>query len=253
MKKWWVLFFVLSFCHVHAENPSFPGSINPGFWGFMGSTLEKGLPSEESSPARRTDSLWLSVFWNNLNAIEDCNHFGVSSEWGRSFYRSAFLFSLLRLDSIYRAVTASGEFSFQKGRFNIGIGHLWRTEWLPSLDSWASHQTKLGVHYNLWGGFSLGGLYVISKGQNKWWGGLHWVSKSLTSFFLEIGQGTLNLGQSINFGSITFQSVFSYPGPHIAAGLIIPFRSFLYGVGGYRNSNAFSSYSFHVNWNASRL
>src|SRR5574344_399107 len=253
MKKWWVLFCVLSFSSVCAENPSFPSSMYPGFWGFMGSTLESGAPSEESSPARRTDSLWLSAFWNNLNAVEDCDQFGFSSEWGRSFYRSAFLFSLLSLDSIYRAVSFSGEIALHKSRFNIGIGHVWRTEWVPGIDSWATHLTKIGLHLKLVGGFSFGGLYIINSEEKKrWWGGLHWGSVSGTRFFLELGQGILNVGQSIDFGALRFQSACSYPGPQISVGLILSFRNLLLGAGIYKNSNQFSSNSFHLNWNIFR-
>lgn len=253
MKKWWVLFFVLSFSSANAENPSFPGSMYPGFWGFMGSTLEKGSPSEESSPARRTDSLWLSVFWNKMNAIDDYNQYGLSSEWGSSNYRSAFLLSLLNMDSIYKTVSLSGELAFQRGLFNIGIGHLWRTAWVPGIDSWSTHLTKIGIHLKLLGGFSLGGLYLINfEETNQWWCGLHWSSDSGTLFFFELGQGVFNIGHSIDFGMFHIQSAFSYPGPQISVGLVLFIQKILFGIGFYRNSNQFSSESLHLNWNLKR-
>lgn len=253
MKKWWVLFYVLSFCMLEAETPSFPGSMYPGFWGESGSTLEKGSPSNYSSPARLADSLWISLFWNDFNAIEDCNLFGVSAEWGRSFYRSAFLFSLMRMDSIYKAILVNGEISFQKGRVNIGVGHIWQTEWVPGIDTWPFHQTKIGVHFQLFRGFSLGGVYhIINEEENKWRAGIHWSSlSSETCFFLELGVSSLNVGQSIHFGSFFFQSAFSFPGPQISIGLVFHFRALALGIGFYQNSTAFSSQSFHLNWNAS--
>ena len=255
MKNWWVWFYGLSLIvvGVSAENPSFPGSTLPGFWGDMGSTLEWGSPSEESSPARRSDSLWLSLFWNDLNGLASCNQFGFSADWGRQYYRSAFLFSLMRMDSIYTALSFGGEFALQWGRFNLGYGHLWRIESVPGIDSWSAHRSKWGMHFQLIGGFSLGALYSIAYGEYyQWWGGLHWSSKSGTGFFIEYSKEKLNVGQVINFGAFSFQSALSYPGPQISMGLTFDIHHLLIGVGVYRSAFAFNSKSFHINRNWSR-
>lgn len=255
MKKWWVWFYGLSLMviGVSAENPSFPGSTDPGFWGSMGSTLEQGSPSEESSPARRSDSLWLSLFWNDFNELSSCNQWGFSADWGRKYYRSAFLFSFMKMDSIYDAVSSGVELAFHWGRFNLGFGHLWRIEWVPGIDSWSAHRSKWGAHVRLVGGFSLGALYTVAYGEHyEWWGGLHWNSSSRTGFFIEFSKEKLNVGQTIGFGAFSFQSALSYPGPQMAMGLIFDFQQFLIGVGVYRSAVAFNSRSFHMNWNSLR-
>ncbi|NLO23063.1 MAG: hypothetical protein GX116_01840 [Fibrobacter sp.] len=251
MKKWWVLFCVLSGGHLYGANFLFSSSSYPGFFGDMGATLETGMGSAAASPAKNIQALEMSVYSGDLNGLEGVQEFGGSFSYGKTSYHFTNYLSIMQMDSIYRDLLVGLDFSYTHKKWTIGLGFIWNQERVKGYDSWYSYFTKLGFVSDLTHGFSIGSFYIIE--ENHWQTGLHWTSETNTIFFMEWTKKKMNIGQSITFGAFCFQMGLAFPGPEVSIGLLFQWDSFLIGTGAYRSSNAFSAKNLHLIWRTSSI
>ncbi|MFA6836769.1 MAG: hypothetical protein WCR04_10265 [Fibrobacteraceae bacterium] len=210
---------------------------SPGFWGRTSATLPFGLPSEDSSPARKASNLRLGFLWCEPVEDVDLKIAGFSAEWGNKNYRLASLFISAALDSIYRSELFGLEGAFSYSLFTFGLAGSLNVQYVPGDDSWWSPKGKAGIVMDLPWNFAASALGELSSEDpflSGW--GVSWASDSLFVGFAEVfldekAHNRFCFGERVILGNFSIQNSFEFPGPAISLGILLRIGAFGGGFG----------------------